>query len=202
MRSAAPPFLHEALRNLGAWRLRLATRRKLDPLDEPDYDVGSVPRCVRGADGLPDPKASFVVRAGSTEEERSRWVRAIPEFLLLCNAAAKEAKARVRSVAKRGAGGVLSVPRSKSVAGQFKESDGSSSSAGTSVAGASSTPIPTPAPLPEQFGGKPLAIEYVADRLDVDDPMYGYVVRQRGTGHIQGFITLTTFTTWCRFFRW
>jgi hypothetical protein len=48
---------------------------------------------------------------------------------------------------------------------------------------------------------KPLSLEYIADRLDVDDPCFGYVVRSE-TGHLQGFITVTTFTNWQKTFSW
>ena len=33
-------------------------------------------------------------------------------------------------------------------------------------------------------------------RLDTDDPIFGYMVRTKQEGWLQGFITLTTFTTW------
>lgn len=49
--------------------------------------------------------------------------------------------------------------------------------------------------------GKPLSLEYIADRLDVDDPCFGYVVRSE-VGHLQGFITVTTFTNWQKTFSW
>ena len=42
---------------------------------------------------------------------------------------------------------------------------------------------------------KPLSLEYIADRLDVDDPCFGYLARSQ-EGKLQGFITLTTFTNW------
>eukprot|EP00980_Cylindrotheca_fusiformis_P004196 scaffold912_cov119-Cylindrotheca_fusiformis.AAC.12 len=48
---------------------------------------------------------------------------------------------------------------------------------------------------------KPLSLEYIADRLDVDDPCFGYLARSR-EGHLQGFITVTTFTNWQKNFRW
>lgn len=48
---------------------------------------------------------------------------------------------------------------------------------------------------------KPLSLEYIADRLDVDDPAFGYIVRSK-EGMLQGFITLTTFTNWQKTFRW
>ncbi len=48
---------------------------------------------------------------------------------------------------------------------------------------------------------KPLSLEYIADRLDVDDPCFGYLVRSK-EGMLQGFITVTTFTNWQKAFRW
>mmetsp|Transcript_5782 Transcript_5782/g.13656 ORF Transcript_5782/g.13656 Transcript_5782/m.13656 type:complete len:945 (+) Transcript_5782:280-3114(+) len=48
---------------------------------------------------------------------------------------------------------------------------------------------------------KPLSLEYIADRLDVDDPCFGYLARSN-EGKLQGFITLTTFTNWQKNFRW
>jgi hypothetical protein len=66
-------------------------------------------------------------------------------------------------------------------------------------------------------GAKPLSLEYLADRLDVDDPCFGYLVRTKAPptapesveplshskqGMLQGFITVTTFTNWQKSFRW
>jgi len=48
---------------------------------------------------------------------------------------------------------------------------------------------------------KPLGLEYIADRLDTDDPLNGFQVRS-SDGWLQGFITTTTFTVWQRDFRW
>lgn len=48
---------------------------------------------------------------------------------------------------------------------------------------------------------KPLSLEYIADRLDIDDPMTGYFVRDKDS-KLQGFITCTTFTNWQKTFRW
>jgi hypothetical protein len=48
---------------------------------------------------------------------------------------------------------------------------------------------------------KPLSVHYIADRLDTDDPIEGYMVRTKKTGWLQGFIVTTTFTTWQRWFR-
>ena len=74
---------------------------------------------------------------------------------------------------------------------------------------------------------KPLSLEYLADRLDVDDPCFGFLVRtqtepppleekdssddtnntttnptQWKAGMLQGFITVTTFTNWQATFQW
>jgi hypothetical protein len=35
-----------------------------------------------------------------------------------------------------------------------------------------------------------------------DDPMWGWMVRTRDEGWLQGFITVTTFTTWNPWFHW
>ena len=47
-----------------------------------------------------------------------------------------------------------------------------------------------------------LPVSYLADRMDIDDPLKGYQVRCRDTGWLQGFITFTTFTCWQRYFLW
>ena len=48
---------------------------------------------------------------------------------------------------------------------------------------------------------KPLSLEYIADRVDVDDPCFGYLVRTN-QGQLQAFVTVTTFTNWQKSFRW
>lgn len=66
---------------------------------------------------------------------------------------------------------------------------------------------------------KPLSIEYIFDRIDTDDPLWGYMLRtntpmsatgrpssmkaspQWRRGMLQGFISVTTFTTWKSSFR-
>ena len=50
--------------------------------------------------------------------------------------------------------------------------------------------------------GKPLSLEYVADRLDTDDPLWGWTLRTAKEGWLQGYVSVTTFTTWQRWFRW
>jgi len=70
-------------------------------------------------------------------------------------------------------------------------------------------------------GSKPLSLEYLADRFDVDDPVFGFLVRtaentSRTTpnnryndrnerfkaGMLQGFVTVTTFTNYQKSFMW
>lgn len=63
--------------------------------------------------------------------------------------------------------------------------------------------------------GKPLSLEYIADRCDVDDPIFGYMIRtsKKDSNHpscdshwqegmMQGFVTCTTFTNWQKSFEW
>jgi LysM repeat protein len=67
-------------------------------------------------------------------------------------------------------------------------------------------------------GSKPLSLEYLADRFDIDDPLFGYLVRTQdeppaktrgGNSHsrwqkgmLQGFVTVTTFTNYQKTFQW
>jgi GNAT superfamily N-acetyltransferase len=56
--------------------------------------------------------------------------------------------------------------------------------------------------VPPGHRGKPLSLEYIADRFDLDDPLRGYTVRSSVEGWLQGFVTVTDFTTWQSYFRW
>ena len=49
---------------------------------------------------------------------------------------------------------------------------------------------------------KPLGLEYMVDRINVDDPLTGYMLRTEKEGWLQGFITVTTFMTWHHNFEW
>ena len=48
----------------------------------------------------------------------------------------------------------------------------------------------------------PIPLEYIVQRLDTDDPLWGWQVRDAATGQLQGFVTLTRFTTWSADFAW
>lgn len=113
---------------------------------EPPYNLGRVPRHIDG---------SCVVRLGS--KDREEWLQNLSEFLLLCNAAARDRAHR-------------------------NKGDAVHHTANSHA--------------------KPLSLEYLSDRLHVDDPIYGYVLRRQDTGHLQGFIALTPFTTWNFWFKW
>mmetsp|Transcript_9144 Transcript_9144/g.24039 ORF Transcript_9144/g.24039 Transcript_9144/m.24039 type:complete len:514 (+) Transcript_9144:195-1736(+) len=49
---------------------------------------------------------------------------------------------------------------------------------------------------------KPLMLEYISDRIDTDEPLWGYAVRTQREAWLQGFVCVTQFTTWCPYFRW
>jgi len=48
----------------------------------------------------------------------------------------------------------------------------------------------------------PLPAAYITDRIDIDDPLRGFHVRDAKTGWMQGLVTHTTFTHWTRYFKW
>jgi hypothetical protein len=54
------------------------------------------------------------------------------------------------------------------------------------------------------FYDSPLALEFVEDRLQLDEPLEGWMVKENKSGLLQGFITVTTFTTWVgsKNFKW
>eukprot|EP00937_MAST-01D_sp_MAST-1D-sp2_P007940 g7940.t1 len=42
----------------------------------------------------------------------------------------------------------------------------------------------------------PLSEAYVQDRIELDEPLLGWMARERGGGRLQGFLLATNFTTW------
>ncbi|GMH87562.1 hypothetical protein TrST_g5972 [Triparma strigata] len=48
----------------------------------------------------------------------------------------------------------------------------------------------------------PLSLQYIRERTDIDDPLKGYQVRHDGSGYLQGFVLMTTFTCWVGWFKW
>jgi len=57
----------------------------------------------------------------------------------------------------------------------------------------------SPEQLPTEDG---ISRAFIAQRLDVDDPILGYTVRRTREGWLQGAAWATHFTHWCRHFRW
>ena len=49
---------------------------------------------------------------------------------------------------------------------------------------------------------KPLSEDYIKERLELDEPLFGHVVRNSMTREMQGFIITTNFTTWRSSFKW
>lgn len=47
-----------------------------------------------------------------------------------------------------------------------------------------------------------IARAFIAQRMDIDEPLHGYLVRRRHEGWLQGCAWATHFTHWCRHFRW
>ena len=48
----------------------------------------------------------------------------------------------------------------------------------------------------------PISRIYIKDRMLTDDPLCGYQIRHKTGGWLQGFVTMTTFTTWTHYFKW
>ena len=186
--------MHPSRRSLRR-SMALARRHALPPAQEPQYEMQDVPRCERSLAGACVQKVV----------NRDAWVRALPELLMVCN----EASVRHQLRAKRSGKGAASSPGSRANA----STEVCVESPSTNGDDASAEDAPKVAEEQEKrrsgsgqmvlpiHSGKPLSFEYIADRLDLDDPMHGYIVRDKATGWIQGFVTVTTFTTWQQWFR-
>jgi hypothetical protein len=48
----------------------------------------------------------------------------------------------------------------------------------------------------------PLSELYIRERVDIDEPLRGFQIRDDVTGYLQGFAMWTTFTTWTPYFCW
>ncbi|GBG25086.1 High mobility group protein [Hondaea fermentalgiana] len=173
------------------------TRRNIQAaLDEPVYEFEDVPRCKRDLEG------SCMVRI----TDRSLWLKMLGELLLVCNEAALRFEQRCKTqIAK------LKEERRKQLAERHipdgqgvheAKSDADKKTNGCDGGGDDDVDIEIPYELVPIHTGKPLSLEYMADRLDLDDPLSGYVVRTLKEGWLQGFVTISTFTSWQRWFRW
>ena len=190
--------------------MALARRHALPAAKEPEYEMQDVPRCKRTMQGACVHKV----------EDRDEWIRALPELLLLCN----EASVRHELHAKRCAMLEENELERKEIEKQkHAESPSQTGDLGDGCVESPSTNgedtcaedgskdgnvLASPCRERKKsqmvlpiHTGKPLSFEYIADRLDLDDPLHGYIVRDKATGWIQGFVTVTTFTTWQKWFR-
>ena len=121
---------------------------------------------------------------------RERLTDAMGEILMLCNEAVDAGHVK-RQTKKAAAAAGAADKSADSDDGEKKEEED----------GGVETEARAALPRVLRVGAKPLSLEYVADRLTTDDPIWGYMVRHRAKGWLQGFINLTTFTTWSRGFR-
>jgi hypothetical protein len=133
-------------------------------------------------------------------EDREVWSSQVTELLQLCSEAAwRRCEADKRSSSSSssgdGAGGGSSDGCSGGRSGSVDGGGGGGSGGGGGGVEVSWPPLLA---LPD---AKPLMLEYIADRLDTDDPSWGYQVRTANKGWLQGFVLVTDFTTWCWYFR-
>jgi LysM domain len=179
-----------------------ATRNPQNPLLQPSYCFQHVPKAQRDLTG----STLHII----SNANREQFQKSMAEMLLLC----KEAIRRRRRYPVGNESNVhthhLSIrpgrtcsPRklkaAKDIVDSLKRNDGGVT---THSSGGGSN--------------KPLSLEYIADRIDIDDPCFGFMIRTAiappsdtlpdpsawKKGMLQGFITVTTFTNWQKSFRW
>lgn len=154
--------------------MALAKRKSLRPLMEPSYRMEDVPRCAK------DLSSSVILRPS-----REQWQASMGEIVLLCNEAVARATVRRAAAAAPSSG-----HNDSGAAGGQDLYAGDGHADGSGAQGAI------------RYPAKPLSIEFIADRLDIDDPLNGMMVRDAAQGRLQGFVSWTTFTNWQRHFRW
>lgn len=199
--------------------LELSSRRRLcGRVADAPYDFELVPAARGSARGGEAPlEGSVAVRV----TERSEWKAMLAEILQLCNEAAwrrqrkerdaeraaKRAREQIWRAAVEEQEAIVVAGTQKSDTGddvytqdaldaklrlkdledEKRQADAEDSDRKRSAGGQEA---------------KPLLLEFILDRIDTDDPMFGYAVRTRAQGWLQGFVTVTTFTTWQPWFRW
>lgn len=52
-----------------------------------------------------------------------------------------------------------------------------------------------------ETGGE-ISMDFITQRVEIDDPITGYMVRTTAGNQLQGFVWYTTFTVWTFFFKW
>lgn len=181
-----------------------ATRFAQKPLAQPSYQFSHVPSARS------DLKHSCLQYV----DTRDAFHACMAEMLLLCKEATRRRRRQLLSAA----------PTERESSAVATSVDAASS---TVAAAASEIALPPPpdAAVASVTTSKPLSLEYLADRIDVDDPIFGFLVRTaedpeltdpgEGSptaasetnktwrrGMLQGFITCTTFTNYQKSFAW
>ena len=197
-----------------------ATRNPQPPLQQPSYSFQHVP------DAKKDLQYSIVYKV--TNAHRTIFQQSTAEMLLLCKEAVRRRRHRQQQQQqpRRRMSTNEELPLKPDPLYQRRCSPrrhphthhhdvSSSSFDSTAVPDTTTTTTTTTAGVVAGSGNKPLSLEYIADRLDIDDPCFGYIVRTHErnpsaaddntmwqSGMLQGFITATTFTNWQKSFRW
>jgi hypothetical protein len=165
----------------------LSKRFEGKPIKPPLYNVRDISH-FRGYDS-PILKGDSTIYDIRDSPERQPWKDSIGEMVLLCNEATRRARVRrEEALAKEEEEANLKAKASKI---KKRKSLSKTETSSSSSAAAS-----------EKAVSKPLSLEYLADRHDIDDPLRGYMIRTTTEKQLQGFIQLTTFTTWQSSFRW
>ena len=130
---------------------------------------------------VPPPSPNLATSYLTYGTSREKLLACMAEQILLCNEATR--RHGVKSSAAKAAAG-----------------EAPTSSAPTS------SDVPPHCEKPSKPPSKPLSLDYISDRLDIDDPLFSYLLRSKSLptpegGMLQGFITATTFTNWQETFR-
>ena len=152
-----------------------ATRFALPPLPQPRYSFADIP-----AAQYPDLQGSTIEHVTNRED----FQRCMGEMLLVCKEAVRRRHRRHQQQPEQ--------EHSPSKDDDSRHTNNKTNKKKKNASHHSNHHAPD--------GSKPLSLEYLADRLDVDEPLWGYLVRHEG--RLQGFVTVTTFTNYERSFRW
>jgi len=184
------------------------------PLRQPKYSMKNVPRC----------HAKLQNSTIQEVKNRDHFNNAMAEMVLLCNEVMRRPRPTISTT-------TISVSGSETETVNPSPSSSSSSSVSRSLGSERDDSNRSniisnnvgSAEKQKKKASKPLSLEYIADRCDVDDPIFGFIVRtdqnqdaeqiqnQNETppvttmiqkGMMQGFVTVTTFTNWQKTFRW
>jgi LysM domain len=182
-----------------------ATRNPQKPLLQPSYSFQHVPQAQRD---LTDSSLHII-----TNEHREQFQNSMAEMLLLCKESIRRRRRKQLpndSQSHSCNSGSKNIPRPRRNGSPRRSKINDVPMDNMMIASSDGTTVTTTCSTGGS-GNKPLSLEYIADRIDIDDPCFGYLIRtchaadSRDTwrkGMLQGFITVTTFTNWQKSFRW